>query len=89
MNKTFKKIFLFASVLILLLFILFVVNQTGQIVQLADRISPSFGNFVFWTLLIVYAILVLIPIFLFIGLPKSLRPPKSEDAPEFNKYLVE
>ncbi len=89
MNKTFKKIFLFASVLILLLFILFVVNQTGQIVQLADKVSPSFGNFVFWALLIVYAILVLIPIFLFISLPKSLRPPKSEDAPEFNKYLVE
>jgi len=89
MNKTFKKIALSASVLILLLFILFVVNQTGQVVQLADKVSPSFGNFVFWALLIVYAILVLIPIILFISLPKSLTPPKSEDSPEFNKYLVE
>ena len=89
MNKTLKKLALFVSILILLLFILFVVNQTGQVVQLANKVSPSFGNFVFWALLIVYAILVLIPIFLFIGLPKSLRPPKSEDAPEFNQYLVE
>jgi len=89
MNKTFKKIALFISILILLLFILFVVNQTGQVIQLADKVSPSFGNFVFWALLIVYAILVLIPVFLFIGLPKSLRPPKSEDGPEFDKYFVE
>ena len=89
MNKTLKKLALFVSILILLLFILFVINQTAQVVQLAEKVSPSFGNSVFWALLIVYAILVLIPIFLFIGLPKPLRPPKSEDAPEFNKYLVE
>lgn len=88
MNKSIKKIALLISILILLLFILFVVNQTGQVVQLADKVSPSFGNFVFWALLIVYAILLLIPILLFIGLPKPLIPPKSEDAPEFNKYLV-
>lgn len=81
MNKTFKKIALFASILILFLFALFVMNQTAQVVQLAGKVSPSFGNFIFWALLIVYAILVLIPIFLFIGLPKSLKPPKSEDAP--------
>jgi hypothetical protein len=87
-NKSIKKIALLISILILLLFILFVVNQTGQVVQLADKVSPSFGNFVFWALLIVYAILLLIPILLFIGLPKPLIPPKSEDAPEFNKYLV-
>jgi hypothetical protein len=89
MNKTFKNLALFGSILILFFFILFVINQTAQIVQIAGKVSPSFGNFVFWALLIVYAILALIPIFLFMGLPKSLRPPKSEDAPEFNQYLVE
>ena len=76
MNKTLKKIVIFASILILLLFILFVVNQTGQVVQLADKVSPSFGNFVFWALLIVYAILVLIPIFLFIADPPLQRSSK-------------
>jgi len=88
MNKTFKKLALFSSILILFLFILFVINQTAQIVQLAGKASPSFGNFVFWALLIVYAILVLIPISLFIGLPKSLRPPRNEDTPEFDVYLA-
>jgi hypothetical protein len=88
MNKTLKKIAVFASVLVVLFFILFVINQTAQVVQLAEKVSPSFGNFVFWALLLVYAILFFIPVFLFLRLPKSLTPPKSEDAPEFNAYLA-
>ncbi len=88
MNKTLKRIVVFASVLIIFFFVLFVINQTAQVVQLAEKVSPSFGNFVFWALLLVYAILLFIPVFLFLSLPKSLTPPKSEDAPEFNVYLA-
>jgi hypothetical protein len=88
MNKTLKKVALFTSISILLLFILFVINQTAQVVQLAEKVTPPFGNFVFWALLIVYAVLVLVPVFLFLSLPKSLTPPKSEDAPEFSGYLT-
>ena len=88
MNRTFKKIALSASILILLLFSLFVINQTSQVVQLAEKVSPSFGNFVFWTLLLVYAVLILIPVFLFFRLPRSLMPPKSEDSPEFDAYFT-
>ncbi len=88
MNKALKKIVLFTSFLILVLFILFVINQTAQVVQLADKVSPSFGNFVFWALLLVYAIFLFIPMFLFLSLPKSLTPPKSEHAPEFNSHLA-
>jgi len=88
MNKTLKTLALFISILILLLFIVFVINQTAQVVQLAEKLTPSFGNLVFWTLLIVYAILIFIPVFLFLSLPRSLTPPKSEDAPEFNAYFL-
>ncbi len=88
MNEALKKIGLFASLLILLLFILFVINQTAQVVQLAEKVTPSFGNLVFWTLLIVYAVLILIPVFLFLRLPRSLIPPKTEDSPAFNAYLT-
>jgi len=88
MNKTFKKIGLFASILILLFFILFVINQTAQVVQLAEKVTPSFGNLVFWSLLIVYAVLILIPVFLFLRLPRSLQPPTTEDSPAFDAYLT-
>jgi hypothetical protein len=88
MNKTLKKIALFISILILFLFILFVINQTAQVVQLAEKVTPSFGNLVFWTLLIVYALLILVPVFLFLRLPMSLIPPKTEDSPAFKSYLT-
>ena len=88
MNKTLKRIVVFASALIVFFFVLFVINQTAQVVQLAGKVSPSFGNFVFWALLLVYAILLFIPVVLFLSLPKSLTPPKSADAPEFNVYLA-
>jgi hypothetical protein len=88
MNRTLKKIVVFASVLIIFFFVLFVINETAQVVQLAEKVSPSFGNIVFWALLLVYAILLFIPVFLFLSLPRSLTPPKSEDSPEFNAYLA-
>ena len=88
MNKSLKKIGFYASILILLLFTLFVINQTAQVVQLAERVTPSLGNLVFWTLLIVYALLILIPVFLFLRLPRPLIPPKTEDSPAFNAYLT-
>jgi hypothetical protein len=88
MNKTLKQILFFASVLIIFFFLLFAVNQTAQVIQLADKVSPSFGNFVLWALLLFYAALIFIPVFLFFSLPKSLTPPRSEDAPEFNAYLA-
>jgi hypothetical protein len=86
MNKTLKHIALFASILVLFLFILFVINQTAQVVDLAEKVAPSSGRFILWALLIVYAVLVFIPIFLFFRLPRSLMPPKSEEAPEFAAY---
>ncbi len=87
MNNPFKKIALFASVLVLLFFIIFVINQTAQVVELADKVNPKFGGIVFRTLLIVYAVLILIPVVSFLRLPRSLMPPRSEDAPEFGAYL--
>jgi len=85
---TLKKIVLLASVLIILFFVLFLINQTAQVVQLSEKVSSSFGNLVFWGLLIIYAVLILVPVFLFLSLPRSLTPPKSEDAPEFSAYLA-
>jgi len=86
--RSLKTIVFFASFLIIFFFILFVINQTAQVVQLAEKVTPSFGNLVFWGLLIIYAVLILVPVFLFLSLPNSLAPPRSDDAPEFSAYLA-
>jgi hypothetical protein len=87
MNKAFKKITFFASALILLFFVLFVITQTSQVVELADKVGPEFGRIVFWGLLVIYAVLILIPGALFFRSSRSLTPPKSEDGPELTTYL--
>ena len=87
MNTIWKRFAVIASLVILILFILFVINQTAQVVGLAEKVNPSLGAVVLWGLLILYAVLIVIPISLFLRLPRSLKPPRSEDTPEFATYL--
>ena len=87
MNRTARKIALLASLLVMLLFVLFVINQTAQVVQLARNVSAVFATVVFWSLLVLYAALILVPVFMLLRLPRSLMPPTSEDSPEFTRYL--
>ena len=87
MGKYLKAVFLSASVVVLLLFVLFVVNQTVQVVDLATRVNPTFGTVVLWTLLSIYVIALIVPGLLFLSLPAPLRPPKAEDSPDFPRYL--
>jgi hypothetical protein len=82
-----RKTFLFVSLIILFLFCLFLINQTAQVVILAQSVSPDFGRIVLGALLICYALMVLIPIYFYIRLPQVLSPPDSEDSPEFQDYL--
>jgi len=86
MDKAYRRIGLLIGFLILLFFILFVINQTSQVVQLAERASPELGKIVFWFLLTTYGILFFIPVALYIRLPRPLMPPKGEEGPEFLTY---
>jgi len=85
--KTLKTFFIFISIAILFLFIIFVINQTSQVVQLASNLSPDFGRFTLYFLLVVYGLIVFIPIYLFLTLPPSMKLPGSENSDEYDKYI--
>ena len=87
MYDTLRNVALAASAVILFFFVLFVVNQTAQVVGLADRVSPAFGTAVLWFLLGLYAALILAASVFFLRLPKPLVPPETEMEPEFSRYL--
>jgi len=87
MTKTIRNVALVASAVILFFFALFVINQTAQVVGLADRVSPAFGTAVLWFLLGLYAVLVVSAAVFFLRLPKPLEPPESEMEPGFSRYL--
>lgn len=88
MRTTVARIFFFVTLFIIVAFIVTVVNQTAQIVNLAAMLDPRLGLGLFLTLSVLYAICLAVPIVLWVRLPKPLQPPRAEDAPEFPQYLA-
>jgi uncharacterized protein DUF697 len=82
-----RKLVLFGSLLVLVCSTIFVINQTAQVVSLANTISPALGRIVLGALLTIYAVVILVPVVLFIRLPKSMIPPADEQSPEYQTYL--
>ena len=87
MKAQLVRLALFAGLTVLLCSVVFVINQTAQVVSLANTVSPTFGQIVLIGLLIAYAFVVAVPIVMIARLPKALRPPADESAPEFPIYL--
>jgi Domain of unknown function (DUF697) len=63
-----------------------VLNQTFQLVDLADRLHPAFGSAVLITILVVFLIGIGLPLYVFLRLPKPLIPPQQTGGPEFERY---
>ena len=87
MYKTIKNVALTAGVLILFFFVLFVINQTAQVVELASRLSPVLGTIILWLLICLYALSVIATMVFYLRLPKPLKPLESETEPRFSMYL--
>ncbi|MCB2224175.1 MAG: YcjF family protein [Actinobacteria bacterium] len=83
-----RRLALLGAVLVLVVFTVFVVNQVAQVVDLADRTSPVLGDIVLWALVAVLAALVLAPLVLYLRLPAPLRPPATDEGPEFEEHLA-
>ena len=89
MKAQLTRLALVAAVFVLLCSVLFVVNQTAQVVALANTVSPALGRLVLIGLLLLYAVFVLVPVLTYVRLPKALRPPPDPASPEYAVYLRE
>jgi hypothetical protein len=87
MNKTIKTLALLGSGLVLLSITLLVVNQTAQVVQLSKEVHPRLGTVVLWSLLSVYAGLIVTPVVIVMRMPRPLSPPENESDPRFQSHL--
>ncbi|MGC8838179.1 MAG: DUF697 domain-containing protein [Anaerolineae bacterium] len=76
-----------AGLLLLVLFVLFVVNQTAQAVQLASAVHPALGRATLWGLLALYALALAGLVGGLVRMPSALRPPADEGSPEYEQYL--
>lgn len=89
MPKTVKRIALAVAAFILVVFAIFLFNQTMQIVQSARTLNVAFGNVVLWGLILTYCILLAAPFVLWFRLPKRILPPAVAEGPEFDRFLLD
>ena len=87
MRRTLLRAALFLSAFAVVAFIVVLVNQTAQLVTLADRAHPLLGDVVFWGLLALYAFCLLVPTFLILRLPPPLVPPEDENSADFERHM--
>ena len=88
MRSTARRILVLLSLFVIVAFVVSLVNQTAQVVALAERVSPLAGQALFWLLIFVYAGCLLVPVWLFLRLPRPLTPPASEDETEVAAHVA-
>jgi hypothetical protein len=89
MSKTLKRIVLVLTAFLIIVFAVFVFNQTMQTVQSARAVNPVFGSAVMWGLIALYLVLLATPVVLWVRLPKRMMPPTSMEGTEYEKFLVD
>lgn len=87
MLENLKRVILPLALLVIVGFLVMVVSQTAQVVDMASRIDPRLGTVVLWGLLAIYAGLVLVPLMRLLLMPRPLRPPEKDEGPEFERHL--
>ena len=79
MRANARRILFLLGLFFIVAFVVFLINQTAQLVALVDRLNPTLGRAMFWFLLFVYAACLLVPIWLLLRLPRPIVPPDTDD----------
>ena len=87
MRKSFFRIAVAVAAFMAVSFFVILVNQTLQLAEFAERINPIAGEAVFWGLVFFYIALGLVPVVLFVRLPRVLVPPTTDEGPEYEAHL--
>jgi len=89
MTKTLKRMAIVFSLFILIVFAVFLFNQTAQIVQSARTVNGTFVDGVMWGLIFLYSTLLLAPVVLWFRVPKRISPPAKSEGPEYERFLAD
>lgn len=89
MSTTFRKIAVLVSLLFVVIFVVFVLNQTVQVVESARSVHPVLGDAVLWGLVFLYAVLLITPAYLWVRIPKRMAPPRVTEGPEYERFLAD
>ena len=89
MSKTLKKIVILLATFLIVVFAVFLFNQTMQIVQSARAVNVTFGDGVMWALIFVYTGLLVSPLVLWFRLPKRILPPAETEGEAYEAFVAQ
>jgi hypothetical protein len=87
MHGLIKKVVALAAIFLTALFVIFVINQTNQVVGFSANIHPLLGQIVLYTLLTVYAVVILVPLAAIFRRPVAMFPPEDTESEAYRIYL--
>lgn len=87
MNERLKQLAVLVSIGVLILFVVFIINQTVQIAKLAHGLHPFLGEAVKYLLIAVYAFLVIFSFYQLWKLPKALKWPREGNSKAYIAFL--
>lgn len=89
MSKTLKKIVILLAVFLIVVFVVFVFNQTMQIVHSARAVNITFGDGLMWALVFLYVGLLATPFVLWFRLPKRILPPAETEGEAYEAFVAQ
>lgn len=89
MSKTLKKIVILLAAFLIVVFAVFLFNQTMQIVQSARAVNVTFGDGVMWALIFLYAGFLVTPFVLWFRLPKRILPPAETEGEAYEAFVAQ
>lgn len=89
MTATVRRIALLLALFVVVVFAVFLFNQTAQIVQSARVVNPTFGNGVMWGLIFTYSLLLITPFVLWFRVPKRVSPPAVAEGAEYDRFMAD
>lgn len=87
MRGSLRTIALFVGLLVLVLFVIFMANQTILITDFFERVRPGLGTPVLYLLLGIYAVCLAVPLVAFLRFPKPLHAPLTRTEPAYGAHL--
>ncbi len=87
MFKTLKRLIFLTTLFLTILFVIFIINQTNQLVMLASGIHESLGRAVLLSLLALYIALLAIPLAALFSQPSTLIPPEDQEGEQYLIYI--
>jgi hypothetical protein len=82
-----KKLLILVIAFLTVLLIIFVVNQTNQVVSFSANLHPLLGQIVLYALLIIYAAVIILPIVAIFQRPVAMFPPEDLESEAYRTYL--